>query len=82
MTALLAVGLIGFFADPLHLPSGVLGVLDQRASVISMFVGAVGEPLTGHAFPVCAVAFHPDGDLLAAVAHHTIRLYSPAPSHD
>ncbi|MGI5290247.1 hypothetical protein ACQEVF_43875 [Nonomuraea polychroma] len=31
--------LIGFFADPLHLPAGVLGVLDQRASVISMFIG-------------------------------------------
>ncbi|MFI9847606.1 hypothetical protein ACIHFD_62065 [Nonomuraea sp. NPDC051941] len=42
MTALLAVGLIGFFADPLRLPPDVLGVLDQRASVISMFIGAAG----------------------------------------
>ncbi|MEU6786674.1 hypothetical protein ABZ912_46410 [Nonomuraea angiospora] len=42
MAALLSVGLIGFFADPLQLPSDVLGVLDQRASVISMFIGAAG----------------------------------------
>jgi uncharacterized membrane protein YuzA (DUF378 family) len=42
MTALLTVGLIGFFADPLHLPAEVLGVLDQRASVVSMFIGAAG----------------------------------------
>ncbi|MET7339240.1 hypothetical protein [Nonomuraea sp. NPDC005650] len=42
MTALLTLGLIGFFADPLHLPTEVLGVLDQRASVISMFIGAAG----------------------------------------
>ncbi|MEV4357376.1 hypothetical protein [Nonomuraea sp. NPDC049625] len=42
MTALPAVGLIGFFADPLRLPPDVLGVLDQRASVISMFIGAAG----------------------------------------
>ncbi|MGV9385932.1 hypothetical protein ACWDRB_59710 [Nonomuraea sp. NPDC003707] len=42
MAALLAVGLIGFFADPLRLPPDVLGVLDQRASVISMFIGAAG----------------------------------------
>ncbi|MDX3102307.1 hypothetical protein [Nonomuraea angiospora] len=42
MTALLAVGLAGFFADPLHLSADVLGVLDQRASVISMFIGAAG----------------------------------------
>ncbi|MCA2229306.1 hypothetical protein [Nonomuraea aurantiaca] len=42
MVALLALGLVGFFADPLHLPADVLGVLDQRASVVSMFIGAAG----------------------------------------
>ncbi|MFK4041751.1 hypothetical protein ACI2LC_38620 [Nonomuraea wenchangensis] len=40
--ALLVVGLVGFFADPLRLPPEVLGVLDQRASVVSMFIGAAG----------------------------------------
>ncbi|MEU6786207.1 hypothetical protein ABZ912_44040 [Nonomuraea angiospora] len=39
---LLTVGLIGFLADPLHLPPDLLGVRDQRASVISTFIGAVG----------------------------------------
>ncbi|MGA4992366.1 hypothetical protein [Nonomuraea bangladeshensis] len=42
MAALLVVGLVGFFADPLQLPPEVLGVLDQRASVVSMFIGAAG----------------------------------------
>ncbi|WP_433364989.1 hypothetical protein [Streptosporangium sp. CA-115845] len=41
-TVLLAVGLVGFFADPLQVPAGLLQVLDQRASVVSMFIGAVG----------------------------------------
>jgi hypothetical protein len=40
--ALLAGGLVGFFADPLYLPPEVLSVLDQRASVLSMFIGAAG----------------------------------------
>ncbi|NUW42456.1 FxSxx-COOH system tetratricopeptide repeat protein [Nonomuraea rhodomycinica] len=35
-------GLVGFFfADPLHLPPEVLDVLDKRASVVSMAVGAL-----------------------------------------
>ena len=42
MTALLAVGLVGFFADPLNLPPQMLEVLDKRASVVSMFIGAAG----------------------------------------
>ncbi|MEV4286360.1 hypothetical protein AB0K40_12735 [Nonomuraea bangladeshensis] len=42
MAALLVAGLVGFFADPLRLPPEVLQVLDQRASVVSMFIGAVG----------------------------------------
>jgi hypothetical protein len=42
LTALLAVGLITFFADPLELPPGLWDALDQRASVVSMFIGAVG----------------------------------------
>ncbi|MEU8199238.1 hypothetical protein AB0C10_36185 [Microbispora amethystogenes] len=42
LVGLLAVGLVAFFADPLHLPSRLLGVLDQRASVVSMFIGAAG----------------------------------------
>ncbi|MGW2196947.1 hypothetical protein ACWCSH_32040 [Streptosporangium sp. NPDC001682] len=41
-TVLLAAGLVGFFADPLHVPAGLLQVLDQRASVFSMFIGAAG----------------------------------------
>ena len=36
---LLALGLPGFLADALGLPDDVLALLDQRASVISMFVG-------------------------------------------
>ncbi|MER7368900.1 hypothetical protein [Nonomuraea wenchangensis] len=40
--ALLVAGLVGFFADPLRLPPEVLEVLDQRASVVSMFIGAAG----------------------------------------
>ncbi|TMR07592.1 tetratricopeptide repeat protein [Nonomuraea turkmeniaca] len=35
----LAAGLAWFFADPLHLPAGVLAALDQRASVVSMITG-------------------------------------------
>ncbi|MEV4020352.1 FxSxx-COOH system tetratricopeptide repeat protein [Nonomuraea angiospora] len=46
---LLAAGLVGFFADPLHLPAEVLDVLDKRASVISMFVGIAGLLVTGAA---------------------------------
>ncbi|MEU4508220.1 hypothetical protein AB0G05_01870 [Nonomuraea wenchangensis] len=42
MAALLVGGLVGFFADPLRLPPEVLEVLDQRASVVSMFIGAAG----------------------------------------
>ncbi|MFI6922346.1 hypothetical protein ACIBIZ_20575 [Nonomuraea spiralis] len=42
MTVLLVAGLVGFLADPLGLPPDVLSVLDQRASVVSMFVGAAG----------------------------------------
>ncbi|GIH52938.1 hypothetical protein SAMN05421833_129110 [Microbispora rosea] len=42
LVGLLAVGLVGFFADPLHLPPQLLQVLDQRASVVSMFIGAAG----------------------------------------
>ncbi|MEZ7124959.1 hypothetical protein ACBR40_06460 [Nonomuraea sp. AD125B] len=42
MAALLVVGLVGFFADPLQLPPEVLEILDQRASVVSMFIGAAG----------------------------------------
>ena len=37
---LLVAGLAGFFADPLGLPPQVLDVLDKRASVGSMFIGA------------------------------------------
>jgi hypothetical protein len=46
MAALLVVGLVGFFADPLQLPPEVLEVLDQRASVVSMFIGAAGLVIT------------------------------------
>ncbi|MEU8393668.1 hypothetical protein AB0C28_00625 [Nonomuraea sp. NPDC048892] len=35
----LAVVLVWFFANPLHLPDEVLQVLDQRASVIGIFTG-------------------------------------------
>lgn len=42
LAGLLVVGLVGFFADPLHLPPQVLEVLDQRASVVSMFIGSAG----------------------------------------
>ncbi len=42
LTGLLAVGLISFFADPLNLPADRWGTLDQRASVVSMFIGAAG----------------------------------------
>ena len=42
LAALPVVGLVGFFADPLHLPPEELSVLDQRASVLSMFIGAAG----------------------------------------
>ncbi|MFI6744139.1 hypothetical protein ACIBI9_65735 [Nonomuraea sp. NPDC050451] len=41
LAASLAVGLVWFFADPLHLPEDVLAVLDQRASVVGMFTGMV-----------------------------------------
>ncbi|MGW4797147.1 hypothetical protein ACWEPC_32475 [Nonomuraea sp. NPDC004297] len=41
-TGVPAVGLVGFFTDPLGLPPGLLEVLDQPASVVSMFVGASG----------------------------------------
>ena len=46
---LLGAGLTGFFADPLHLPDGVLDVLDKRASVISMFTGLAGLLIAGAA---------------------------------
>ncbi|MBX6381846.1 MAG: hypothetical protein IRZ07_02555 [Microbispora sp.] len=42
LAVLLAAGLVGFFADPLGLPPQVLDVLDKRASVMSMFIGAAG----------------------------------------
>lgn len=42
LTVLLMAGLAGFFADPLGLPPQVLEVLDKRASVVSMFIGAAG----------------------------------------
>ncbi|MGV9383446.1 hypothetical protein ACWDRB_47065 [Nonomuraea sp. NPDC003707] len=41
LAASLAVGLVWFFADQLHLPADVLAVLDQRASVVGMFTGVV-----------------------------------------
>ncbi|MGW0065519.1 tetratricopeptide repeat protein [Streptosporangium sandarakinum] len=43
----LAAGLVGFFADPLHLPDAVLDVLDKRASVLSLFVGIAGLAVAG-----------------------------------
>ncbi|MEU8377870.1 hypothetical protein [Streptosporangium sp. NPDC048865] len=46
-----AAGPVGFFADPLHLPEGVPGVLDQRAGVIGMFVGIAGLLVAGAALP-------------------------------
>ncbi|WP_436757926.1 FxSxx-COOH system tetratricopeptide repeat protein [Streptosporangium sp. V21-05] len=46
---LVAAGLVGFFADPLHLPDQLLDVLDRRASVISMFVGIAGLLVAGTA---------------------------------
>ncbi|MET8155994.1 tetratricopeptide repeat protein [Sphaerisporangium sp. NPDC005289] len=46
---LVAAGLVGFFADPMHLPDKVLGVLDQRASIISMFTGIIGLLVAGAA---------------------------------
>ncbi|MFF4198734.1 ATP-binding protein [Nonomuraea sp. NPDC001831] len=42
LASLLMVGLVGLVTDPLHLPLPLLSVLDQRASVISMFIGAAG----------------------------------------
>ncbi|MGW6501312.1 hypothetical protein [Nonomuraea angiospora] len=42
MAAMLVVGPAGFFSDPLRLPPEVLQMLDQRASVVSMFIGAAG----------------------------------------
>ncbi|NUP75957.1 MAG: hypothetical protein HOV96_00205 [Nonomuraea sp.] len=39
LAASLALALLWFFADPLHLPGPVLEVLDQRASVVGMFAG-------------------------------------------
>ncbi|WP_068929366.1 FxSxx-COOH system tetratricopeptide repeat protein, partial [Planobispora rosea] len=44
---LVAVGLIGFVADPLHLPDKLLEILDKRASVISMGVGMAGLLVAG-----------------------------------
>ncbi|GAA3087435.1 hypothetical protein GCM10017600_68960 [Streptosporangium carneum] len=41
--------MVGFFADPLHIPDEVLDVLDKRASVISMFTGLVGLLIAGAA---------------------------------
>ncbi|WP_431917955.1 hypothetical protein [Nonomuraea jabiensis] len=41
LAASLAVGLVWFFADPLHLPKDLLEVLDQRASVVGMFTGTM-----------------------------------------
>ncbi|MFI6513295.1 tetratricopeptide repeat protein [Streptosporangium sp. NPDC050855] len=46
---LLGAGLVGFFTDPLDLPNEVLAVLDQRASVISMFTGLAGLLIAGTA---------------------------------
>ncbi|MFI9435912.1 tetratricopeptide repeat protein [Streptosporangium sp. NPDC052375] len=43
----LATGLVGFFADPLHLPDAALDVLDKRASVLSLFVGIAGLAVAG-----------------------------------
>ncbi|MFF0312195.1 tetratricopeptide repeat protein [Streptosporangium sp. NPDC004379] len=43
----LTVGLVGFFADPLHLPDAVLDVLDKRASVLSLFVGVASLVVAG-----------------------------------
>lgn len=45
LAALLAGGLITFFFDPFGLPPDLWGALDQRASVVSMFIGAIGLPL-------------------------------------
>lgn len=46
LTVSMGMGLVWFFADPLHVPEDVLEVLDQRASVIGMFssmlMGAAG----------------------------------------
>ncbi|MFI6294185.1 hypothetical protein ACIBEJ_21525 [Nonomuraea sp. NPDC050790] len=39
---LLMTGMVGLLADPLHLSASLLSALDQRASVISMFIGAAG----------------------------------------
>lgn len=42
LAGVLTAGLVGLLADPLHLPLPLLSVLDQRANVISMFIGAAG----------------------------------------
>ncbi|MEU8251736.1 NACHT domain-containing protein [Nonomuraea sp. NPDC048916] len=65
MAAMLAVGLAGFFADPLHLSADVLGVLDQRASVVSMFIGAGGLVV---AVAALLLQFRANGSQPAAVA--------------
>ncbi|WP_182904393.1 hypothetical protein [Microbispora sp. H13382] len=39
---LAAAGVVELIADPLHLGTGVVDVLDKRASVIGMLLGAAG----------------------------------------
>ncbi|MEU7835696.1 MULTISPECIES: hypothetical protein [unclassified Nonomuraea] len=77
MTAFLAVGLIGFFADPLHLPAEVLGVLDQRASVISMFIGAAGLVIAVAALLLQLRAERPRSDAVPAPGPSSTKPQTP-----
>ncbi|MEU6796995.1 hypothetical protein ABZ907_35330 [Nonomuraea wenchangensis] len=69
MATLLVVGLVGFFADPLRLPPEVLEVLDQRASVVSMFIGAAGLVIA-----VAALLLQLRSDRKQATAEPPVRL--------
>ncbi|MGW0807377.1 hypothetical protein [Nonomuraea sp. NPDC002799] len=71
----LAAGLVGFFADPLHVPLAMLELLDQRASVIGMFVGIAGLVMAGVTLwtqlresSSPSVPFRPDAEAIVGVA--------------
>ncbi|MEU4834118.1 FxSxx-COOH system tetratricopeptide repeat protein, partial [Streptosporangium sp. NPDC023615] len=71
---LLGVGLVGFFIDPLDLPNEVLEVLDQRASVISMFTGLAGLLIAGTALALQLRSSSPAGAAPPAQADVLARI--------